>query len=101
MVKSFIFIRLITADRHINERSAIMLNAKQNIINTVQSMSNSDAQALWQYIAKEYVWANIPEEDPDDIDLMMLAEANTDPDCKTFVSEHEMLMELGLPNWDD
>lgn len=34
-------------------------------------------------------WNNIPEEDPDEIDLAMLRAIETDPECKEFLSAEE------------
>lgn len=34
-------------------------------------------------------WNNIPEEEPDEIDLAMLRDIETDPECKEFLSAEE------------
>lgn len=41
-------------------------------------------------------WEDIPETVPDEIDLQMLKEMDEDPECHEFVSEEEMLKELGI-----
>ena len=41
-------------------------------------------------------WSDIEEVEPDEIDLQMLREISTDPDCSTFVSEEDAMKELGI-----
>lgn len=36
-------------------------------------------------------WDEIPEEEPDEFDLKMLADIETNPDCKEFISQDELL----------
>lgn len=36
-------------------------------------------------------WDKIPEEEPDEFDLKMLAEIEANPDCKEFVSQDDLL----------
>lgn len=45
---------------------------------------------------RERQWALIPEEEPDEIDLAMLAEIQENPDCHEFVSSEEAMKELGI-----
>ncbi len=41
-------------------------------------------------------WANIEEIDPDEWDLKMLKDIETDPDCHEFIPQEELLKELGI-----
>ncbi len=43
-----------------------------------------------------YSWEEIPEITPDEIDLQMIKEMESDPDCHEFISEEELLKELGI-----
>ncbi|GHU42633.1 hypothetical protein FACS1894111_06890 [Clostridia bacterium] len=74
---------------------------KERIIGVVDLMTESDAEAIWDMIKGMYTtqrrkWDNIEAEEPDDIDLQMLKEIETDPDCKEFVSSQEMYEALGM-----
>ena len=39
---------------------------------------------------------NIEEVEPDEFDLMLLDEIKNDPECHEFVSQEELMKELGL-----
>ena len=36
-------------------------------------------------------WDDVEEIDPDEIDLAMMADIETNPDCKKFISKEELL----------
>jgi len=40
-------------------------------------------------------WDSIEETEPDEIDLQMIQEAQTDPDCSSFASDEEVRAVLG------
>ena len=74
-----------------------MSNIKERILGAVTVMSEKDAKTLWKIIIDNFPsWDDIDEVEPDEIDLAMLREAETDPDCQTFVSSEEAMKELGL-----
>lgn len=41
-------------------------------------------------------WTNIEEIVPDEWDLKMLKDIETDPDCHEFIPQEELLKELGI-----
>lgn len=41
-------------------------------------------------------WENIEEIKPDDLDMKMLHDIKSNPECHEFVSEEEAMKELGL-----
>ena len=40
---------------------------------------------------KKRDWDNIEEVEPDEIDLRMMADIETNPDCNEFISEEELM----------
>jgi hypothetical protein len=40
-------------------------------------------------------WEGVGEEAPDEVDLQMIREAQTDPDCAIFASDDEVKAALG------
>lgn len=76
-----------------------MSNVKERIIGAVTVMDEQDAVRVWNIIMttfRQREWSNIPEALPDDVDLAMLAEIKTDPDCREFVSSEEAMKLLDL-----
>ena len=76
-----------------------MSNIKERLLCAITVMTEADAYNLWLYIEnqhKEKNWDDIEEVEPDEVDLKMLDEMDSDPDCKDFVSEEEALKMLGL-----
>ena len=67
-------------------------------------MDNMSALRLWDFISNEFSgvdnadnqWAAIPEAEPDEIDLQMLREIESDKDCHEFVPAEEAKRILGL-----
>lgn len=47
-------------------------------------------------ISEEAIWDNIPEVEPDEIDLQMLKEIEQDKDCHEFIPAEEVHKILGL-----
>ena len=79
------------------------MKIKEKIITLVEIMDSKDAETLFNYIvnnyqlkAKLHSWEDIEEIEPDDLDLEMLNAINFDSDCKEFITENELLKDLGL-----
>lgn len=76
-----------------------MSNVKERILGAVTVMSDSDAEAVWKMILKRFPsksWDDIKEVEPDEWDKQMLKEIQSDPDCHEFVSEAELMKQLGI-----
>lgn len=76
-----------------------MSSVKERIIGAVTIMNEKDAAHIWEMIQVAFQnqeWDSIPEEEPDEIDLAMLAEIQNNPDCHEFVSSEEAMKELGI-----
>lgn len=69
-----------------------MTMIKEKIINAVAVMSDNDAEVIWNLILKKFPpsWDKIKEEAPDEIDLQMLKEIETDPECHEFTKESDI-----------
>ena len=74
-----------------------MTATKGAIIRTVEKLDDKSADLLLDWLSRHFKaiqlddpWDMIEEAEPDEIDLAMLAEIESNPDCKTFVSEDEM-----------
>ncbi len=66
-----------------------MSAVKERLLGAIITMSESDAQSLWEIIVNSYNttlknWDDIEEAEPDDIDLAMIADIQNDPDCTDF-----------------
>lgn len=60
-------------------------------------MSDKDANALWKIILNNFShWEDIEEIIPDETDTEMLKDIQSNPDCHSFVSQEEVIRELGL-----
>ena len=76
-----------------------MSNVKERILGAVTVMSDYDAEIVWKLIVDRFSpasWDDIETELPDEIDLQMLKEIDTNPDCHEFVSSEETMKILGL-----
>lgn len=78
-----------------------MLPIKEKLITLIEVMPNDDAEDLFNYIKTNYKlmpktisWETIKEIEPDNIDLAMLEEIKSDPNCKEFISQKDLLKEL-------
>lgn len=72
-----------------------MSNIKERILGAVTIMSDYDAEIVWKLIVDRFSttsWDDIPDE----IDLQMLKEIDTNPDCHEFISSEEAMKILGL-----
>ena len=76
-----------------------MTAIKERILGAVSIMSDSDAETVWNMIITTFPqkkWDNIETIAPDEWDLKMLHDADTDPDCNEYVSSKEAMKFLGL-----
>lgn len=74
-----------------------MSNIKERILGAVTVMSDKDANALWKIILNNFShWEDIEEIIPDETDTEMLKDIQSNPDCHSFVSQEEVIRELGL-----
>lgn len=77
-----------------------MSAVKERIIGAVTVMNEEDAKQFWEIILHEFSsknnWDDIEEVDPDEWDIEMLADIESDPDCKSFISEKELLDNLNF-----
>lgn len=76
-----------------------MTAIKERILGAISVMNDDDAEAVWNLIVTNFPkksWNDIDEVAPDEWDLQMLHDAETNPDCKEFVSAETAMKELGL-----
>ena len=59
---------------------------KERLIGVMTIMDEASAARLWKVVQgfSEDAWDNIEEEEPDEIDLQMIRDAETDPECRVF-----------------
>lgn len=72
---------------------------KERIIGAITIMNDDDANLVWNLIQNELAprdWSDIQSVAPDEIDLQMLTEIKEDPDCHEFISEKDVMKELGI-----
>mgnify|MGYP007069852127 FL=1 len=70
-----------------------MTAIKERLIGAITMMDDEKAQALWDMIVIHYApkkWEDIPEEEPDAIDLQMLEEIDINPECHEFIKESDI-----------
>ncbi len=74
-----------------------MSDVKERILGAVTVMTDNDAKKLWKIIIDNFaLWNDIEEVVPDKTDKAMLKDIENDPDCQSFLSEHDAMKELGL-----
>lgn len=76
-----------------------MTAIKERILGAVTVMNDTEAEAVWELIIANFPkrsWSDIETVAPDEWDKKMLADIETNPDCKEFVSSDEAMKELGL-----
>ena len=71
---------------------------KEKILRTIELMDDDDAMLVLDWLNSNFVtvykkkeWDDIEESVPDEIDLEILADIETDPDCKEFISKDELV----------
>ena len=76
-----------------------MTAIKERILGAVTVMNDTEAEAVWELIVANFPkksWDDIETVIPDEWDKNMLADIETNPDCKEFVSSDDAMKELGL-----
>lgn len=63
-----------------------MSNVKERLLGAITVMDETTAARLWDFVLEitDSRWEAIEEVKPDEIDLKMIQEIQSDPDCKTF-----------------
>lgn len=72
---------------------------KERIFGAVTVMSDADAEKVWKFVLDNLPsrsWEDIRETAPDEWDLKMLDDIDHNPECHEFVSQEDVLKELGL-----
>ena len=71
------------------------------VMRTIEKMDDRSAKAVFDWLgirfqgtSKTTSWDDVEEVEPDEFDLEMLKEIESDPDCKKYVSEDEMFARL-------
>ncbi len=75
-----------------------MSEIKSRLVGAITVMDEDSARRLWTIIEKMYSdngWDAVEEEEPDEIDLQMIREAEADPACTTWASDEEVRAVLG------
>ena len=73
-------------------------SVKDRILGAVTIMNEDDVQKPWNIITQTFGsgWGNIEEVMPDSWDMQMISEMKADLECRQFVSEKDVMDELGL-----
>ncbi len=63
-----------------------MSNIKERLVGAITVMDDASAMRLWDYVLElsGNGWGAVEEVEPDEIDLQMIREAQSDPDCRAF-----------------
>lgn len=63
-----------------------MSNVKERLLGAITVMNEEDAMRLWEFVLElsGNGWDSIEEVEPDEIDLQLIHEAQSDPDCQVF-----------------
>lgn len=63
-----------------------MSNIKERLLGAITVMDDTSAQRLWDFVLElsGQGWSAVEEVEPDNIDLQMIREAESDPDCHAF-----------------
>lgn len=76
-----------------------MTAIKERILGAVTVMNDADAEKVWEFVVNNlssHSWEDIEEVSPDEWDLKMLDQIAKNPDCHEFISQEELLEELGM-----
>lgn len=76
-----------------------MSSIKERIMGAITMMDDTEAEAVWNFVIENLSprsWDNIEEVTPDELDLKMLKDIETDPDCQEFIPQEELIQELGI-----
>lgn len=72
---------------------------KERILGAITVMNDSDAEKVWRFVTENLspcTCEGIEETEPDEWDLKMLDDIDSNPDCREFMSEEELLKNLNL-----
>lgn len=63
-----------------------MSNVKERLLGAITVMDEASATRLWEFVLEitNQSWDSIEEVEPDEIDLQMIHEIQSDPDCQSF-----------------
>lgn len=63
-----------------------MSNIKERLLGAITVMDDASAMQLWDFILEMSGsgWSSIEEVEPDEIDLQMIREVQSNPDCQEF-----------------
>lgn len=63
-----------------------MSSIKERLFGAITVMDEENAHLLWDFVLKlsGNGWDTVEEVDPDEIDLKMIQEIQSDPDCQAF-----------------
>lgn len=63
-----------------------MSNVKERLLGAITVMNEEEAMRLWEFVLElsGNGWDAIEEAEPDEIDLQLIREAQSDPDCQVF-----------------
>ena len=73
---------------------------KEKILQTIELMDDDNAILVLNWLNSNFIvykkknWDDIEEIEPDEFDLEMMADIETNPDCKEFISEDELIENL-------
>lgn len=76
-----------------------MSSIKERIMGAITMMDDAEAEAVWNFVIENLSprsWDNIKEVSPDEWDLKMLKDIESDSDCHEFISQKELLKDLGV-----
>ncbi|MCL2320921.1 MAG: hypothetical protein FWC47_02310 [Oscillospiraceae bacterium] len=73
----------------------------EKIIGVLTLMDEKEVEKVWEiiqngFIVKEKSWEDIETVEPDNIDIEMLKEIDSNEECKEFIPAEEAYKELGL-----
>lgn len=76
-----------------------MSSIKERIMGAITMMDDAEAEAVWNFVIENLSprsWDNIKEVSPDEWDSKMLKDIESNSDCHEFISQEELLKELGM-----
>lgn len=73
-----------------------MTKVKERLIGAITVMGEEEAEKLWNILVEKYAWSDIEETEPDEFNLKMLKSIKENPDCKEFISQEDVMKELGI-----
>ena len=93
---SYTLKKLIAVDRFINRRYNNVCNKRKNIGSHYHHERIRCTKGMGFYDPKPFASDDIEEISPDEWDLKLLDDIDENPDCHKFVSQEDLLKELGI-----